>query len=145
MHWGGRGSALAESFSTLNTLFSVTAEVRGAGTMACDAQAPAGTGSPLEYSLRRLSPEDARLEVRKDGAAILVLNVTEWEIVLADPAGQILARADRLEDIRDPLILPVKDLLSRDFFAEAIRRRWRFLDHDRRGGREDVFRFMHRV
>lgn len=144
MHLGGNRNALAESITTLNTLFSVSAEIRAAPTMDGEADYRAEDGTPLTYAIRWSSPETTRVEVRRAGAVVKTLEISGEGVTLADPSRKIAIRVDTPGQIEDPLIRPVMDLLSRDLLMERLNMRWRLIGREPGGGGEDLFHFADR-
>jgi hypothetical protein len=144
MHLGGNRSALAESFTTLNVLFSVSAEIRAAGTMDGEADYRAADGTSLTYAIRWSSPETTRVEVRQAGAVVKILDISSEGLILADPLGKTEIRTGGPGQIEDPLIRPVMDVLSGEVLAERLNSRWRLIGREPLGGGEDLFHFSDR-
>jgi len=145
MHLGGRPSVLAESVSMLSTLFSVAAGVRDAGSMECTARSYAENGSSLTYSIQwQRSPERIRLEVNWKDAVIKTLDSSEEGITVVDHVRHTQMKVEGLGQIKDPLLLPVMDLLSGDILAERLNSRWQLKGRELRGEREESFFFIDR-
>jgi len=145
MHLGSRPSVLAESVSMLSTLFSVAAGVRDAGSMECTARSYAENGSSLIYSIQwQRSPEKIRLEVSREDAVIKTLDSSEEGITVADHVRHTQMKVEGLGQIKDPILLPVMDLLSGDILAQKLNRRWQLKGSELRGEREESFFFIDR-
>ena len=141
MNLGGQRNALAESLSTLSILFSVSAEIRGAGSVECLAKVLPENGSSLTYSVQWRSPGGTWLEVRRANTVVKTLDLSEQGIKIADPIEKTQISVDNLGQVTDPLFQPVMDLLSGDILAEKLNMRWRLKGHELRDEREETFLF----
>ena len=131
LHLSGRSGVLAESFSSMNALVSVSSEVGRVEAMSCTIAAPGEVGA-VAYSLEWLSSGSggsgaARVDVHKGDTTIRTLWALEGRIVLADYEKHTLSEGDGIENLDDPIFKPVMGFLSPGELSDCIYSRWRFI------------------
>lgn len=124
MHISGHPSALTESFSMMKMLVYVSEEVRHTSSMECMAQVAAQDGKILNYSIRWISPDKTRVDVRKADEINKILWVLDEDITIADCIKNTLYKIESIEQINDSVFQPVMGFLSPAEFSELVYTRW---------------------
>jgi len=124
LHLAGPRSAMADSIYRLNTLISISRQIRLAEAMDVSARARGADGSLLDYSLAWRSLGTVRIEVRSGGRLLKILKASNGGVVVEDSSLNSRMDFKGLGEIRDPVFLPILQLVSPAAFADLIDARW---------------------
>jgi len=124
LHLAGPRNALADSLFRLNTLVSISRQVRLAGAMDAAVRAWGPDGLPLDCAVVWRAPGTARIEVRGAGRLLKVLTASPEGVAVEDPVSGDRIGLAGLEDVRDPMLEPVLWLATPGSIADRIDARW---------------------
>jgi hypothetical protein len=140
MHLSGQRPALADPVSLLNTLVSVSDEVRKCSSMECLVRVPLENGEPLIYSIRWLPPDLTRVDIWEAGETARTIWLSGQDIAVAD-RDKTLSRVRSLDRIADSSLKMILDFLSPEALSALIYSRWRLERGEQTGPEKAVFAF----
>lgn len=130
----GSHSALAESISLLETSVLVSDQVSRIGSMECSMQVSTKNDTSLIYSIQWLSPNLARVDVKKpDKTIIKTMWLKDEEITIADNIKNTLRKGNNFDEINDPQFQPVIGFLSPLDLVERMYGRWQLKQYKQHG------------
>ena len=129
LHVSGHHNTKTETLSFLNTTVSVANQLREAESMECRIHLAAEDGLYLIYTIRWLSPEMTRVDVYDGETASKSLWITGSEIAFADLINKTFQKYHSIEQIEDPVFLPVLQFLSPSNLYAAIYKKWEPRQH----------------
>lgn len=124
LHLAGPRSALADSLFNLNTLTTVSRQLRRAGAMDASVRAQGPDGLPLDCEIAWRAAGDSRLDVRSGGRVIKVLSASAAGVVVEDRVTGLRTERPGWEDVRDPVLEPILWLATPGSIADRIDARW---------------------
>jgi hypothetical protein len=124
LHLAGPRSALADSLFSLNTLVSVSKQVRLAEAMDAAVRAEGPDGSPLDYVIAWRAPGTSRVEIRSGGRLLEVLTASLDGVAVEDRISGLRLERPALADVQDSLLESVLWLATPGSIAERIDSRW---------------------
>jgi hypothetical protein len=125
LHVSGHRNAMADTLSFLNTSVSVSDQLLRVTSMECRLQVPAGNEEYLKYTILWLSPETARVDVRRGGDTHKILWITGSDVVVADRISNTFHEYGSVEQIDDPLFEPAWGFLTPAKLSEAVYGKWK--------------------
>jgi len=123
-HISGTRPALADSLSFLNTLVSLSNQVREVRAMECRLQVANAAGQHRQFLIRWQLPGLTRVDAYEDGQAQKTLWMEDSAIIVADCIHPGWQRYRGLGQLDDPLFLPISEFLTPEQIATAIYREW---------------------
>jgi len=121
----GSPNALTSSISILGTSVSMSDQMRSSTSMECKVQASKDGKKSYFYSIQWIAPDLTRVLAEKaDRSFSKVLWISAKGIFISDTANNLTRRIDHIDQLKDPVFLPIKDLLSPSELAEKLYSCW---------------------
>ena len=121
----GSSNQLTENLSVLGTSVAVSSQMNRSHSMECSIQLSRESRKPLIYSVKWLSPNLSKIEIKEsDNTHLKTLWLLEEEIVIADHLDGKVYKKRHLELFNDPMIQPILGYLAPMDLIERMYGEW---------------------